>query len=145
MYNWYAVNTGNLCPAGWHTPTSAELTTLENYLIASGYNYDGTTTGNKIAKALASTTLWASSTTTGAVGNTDYPIKRNVTGFTALPGGFRNYDGLFTEVGGSDYWWSATEFNATNAYSRNLWPNNVNLVSGNWSKKDGFSVRCIKD
>ena len=59
LYNWYAVNTGKLPPIGWHVPTDAEFTILENYLIANGFNYDGTTTGNsisnnKIAKALNS-------------------------------------------------------------------------------------------
>ena len=72
LYNWYAVagihdtdpNTPNkeFAPEGWHVPTDAEWTTLEEYLIASGYNYDGTTTGNKIAKAMASNTGWNSST-----------------------------------------------------------------------------------
>ena len=79
LYNWYAVmgihdtdpNTPNkeFAPEGWHVPTDAEWTTLEEYLIANGYNYDGTTTGNKIAKAMASTTGWFSSTETGAPGN----------------------------------------------------------------------------
>ena len=68
LYNWYAVagihdndpNTPNkeFAPEGWHVPTDAEWTELENYLIANGYNYDGTTEGNKIAKAMASTTGW---------------------------------------------------------------------------------------
>ncbi len=44
-------------------------TTLDNHLIANGYNYDGTTTESKIAKAMASTTGWNSSTVTGAPGN----------------------------------------------------------------------------
>ncbi|MBN2275562.1 MAG: T9SS type A sorting domain-containing protein [Bacteroidales bacterium] len=34
LYNWYTVNTGNLCPAGWHVPTDEEMTTLINYLGA---------------------------------------------------------------------------------------------------------------
>ena len=70
LYNWYAVagihdndpNTPNkeFAPLGWHVPTDAEWTTLEEHLIANGYNYDGTTTGNKIAKSMASNTalLW---------------------------------------------------------------------------------------
>ena len=60
LYNWYAVmgihDAASLtdatlrkefAPEGWHVPSDAEWTTLENYLIANGYNYDGTTTGNK--------------------------------------------------------------------------------------------------
>jgi len=68
IYNWYAAGTGNLCPEGWNVPTDAEWTTLENYLIANGYNYDGTTSGNKLAKSLASVTGWDSSSNTGANG-----------------------------------------------------------------------------
>ncbi|MDD4729737.1 MAG: FISUMP domain-containing protein, partial [Dysgonamonadaceae bacterium] len=52
LYNWFTVNTNKLAPTGWHVPTDAESTTLENYLIANGFNYDGTTTGNKIAKSM---------------------------------------------------------------------------------------------
>ncbi len=68
LYNWYAVNTGKLCPTGWHVPSRSEWTTLENYLIANGYNYDGTTTNNKIAKAMASSSGWESSTDEGVIG-----------------------------------------------------------------------------
>ena len=32
LYNWYAVNTGNLCPSGWHVPTDLEYTTLTDFL-----------------------------------------------------------------------------------------------------------------
>ena len=79
LYNWYAAagihdndpNTPNkeFAPVGWHVPTDADWTTLENYLIDNGYNYDGTTTENKIAKSMASTSGWNSSTISGAVGN----------------------------------------------------------------------------
>ena len=75
LYNWYAVmgihDAASLpdatlrkefAPEGWHVPSDAEWTTLEEHLIANGYNYDSTTTGNKIAKAMASTTGWVSQT-----------------------------------------------------------------------------------
>src|SRR4030043_168747 len=56
LYNWHAVNTKKLAPKGWHVPTEAEWITLENYLIANGYNWDGTKTENKIAKSMAAKT-----------------------------------------------------------------------------------------
>jgi uncharacterized protein (TIGR02145 family) len=28
LYNWYAVNTGKLCPSGWHVPTDREWGSL---------------------------------------------------------------------------------------------------------------------
>ena len=67
LYNWYAVagihdNDPNIAnkefaPEGWHVPTDAEWTTLEEYLIANGYNYDGTTTENKIVAVQDGATL----------------------------------------------------------------------------------------
>jgi uncharacterized protein (TIGR02145 family) len=56
LYNWYTVNTGKLVPSGWHVPSYSEWTTLQNYLINAGYNYDGTTSDNKIAKSLLAKT-----------------------------------------------------------------------------------------
>jgi uncharacterized protein (TIGR02145 family) len=32
LYNWYAVNTGKLCPSGWHVPTVNEFDALIDYL-----------------------------------------------------------------------------------------------------------------
>jgi uncharacterized protein (TIGR02145 family) len=52
LYNWYVVNPLNpkkIAPTGWHVPTDAEWDTLQNNLIAKGYNWDGTTTGNNQA------------------------------------------------------------------------------------------------
>ena len=145
IYNWYAVGTGNLCPEGWSVPTDAEWTTLENYLIASGYNYDGTTSGNKLAKSLTSVTGWDSSSKPGAIGNSDYSEKRNATGFTTLPGGYRDEDGTFHDVGKDGGWWSATETATDVAIDRWMYYSNSNLISGRYSKKNGFSVRCLKD
>ena len=86
LYNWYAVNDSrNIAPVGWHIPSDAECTILENYLIAHGGNYDGTFTGNKLDKSLADTTDWAISTTIGAPGN-DLSTN-NSSGFNALPAG----------------------------------------------------------
>ena len=46
LYNYYAVETGKLAPTGYRVPSNDDFTTLVNYLIANGYNYDDTTTGN---------------------------------------------------------------------------------------------------
>jgi uncharacterized protein (TIGR02145 family) len=153
LYNWYTVNTGKLCPTGWHVPTDAEWTTLENYLIANGYNYDGTTIGNKYAKALASTTTevspvtgWYSNSNVGSVGNTDYPAKRNATGFTALPSGHRyEDDGSCNGLGWESSWWSATENSTANAWYRCMYNLNSDVKRNISNKELGFSVRCVRD
>ena len=157
LYNWYAVmgihDAASLsdaslrkafAPEGWHVPTDAEWTTLENYLIANGYNYDGTTTGNKIAKAMASTTGWNTSTVTGAVGN-DQSLN-NSSGFNGFPEGTRNYFGSFSNNEGNQaIFWSSTEEDVYNVWDRYLSYKNSYLYRTNDNKRDGFSVRFVRD
>jgi len=153
LYSWYAVNTGKLAPTGWHVPTDAEWTILENFLMTNSYNYDGTTTGNKIAKALSSPTGWHSSTITGSVGNTDYPEKCNTTGFTALPVGGREQQennwasGKFLGFGYSGYWWSSSETvpQIYGAHGRGLEYDKILLINFQTRREWGFSVRCLRD
>ena len=119
FYNWYAVmgihdtdpDTPNkeFAPDGWHVPSDAEWTTLENHLIANSYNYDQTNTGNKIAKSMASNTGWVfSSTEIGAVSN-DQSLN-NSSEFNAFPEATRINDGSFDSDGeGFDtIFWSST-------------------------------------
>ena len=87
-------------------PSHKEWLDLKDYLIANGFNYDGTTEGNKIAKSLASSTWWIASTWVGSVGNFDYPEYRNKSGFFALPGGYLWTDYDFHDVGSYSYWWA---------------------------------------
>jgi uncharacterized protein (TIGR02145 family) len=155
LYNWYAVagihdtdpNTPNkeFAPEGWHVPTDAEWTTLENYLIANGYNYDGTTTGNKIAKAMASTTGWDSSANTGAVGN-DQSLN-NSSGFNAFPEGVRYGAGSDNYEGNNTFFWSSSENNTNGPWYRHLSQTvgNLGRGSGNFNEQNGVSVRFVKD
>ncbi len=153
LYNWYAVagihdndeNTPNkeFAPVGWDVPNDAEWTTLENYLIANGYNYDSTTTGNKIAKAVASSTGWDSSPIGGVPGNNQ--SLNNSSGFNALPEGFRNNDGLFRDEANDAIFWSSTEVDNSNALGRDLSINDIFLFSNTDGKPWGFSVRFVRD
>jgi uncharacterized protein (TIGR02145 family) len=153
LYNWYAVmgihdtdpNTPNkeFAPEGWHVPTDAEWTTLENYLIANGYNYDGTTTANIIAKAMSSTTGWNSSTEPGAPGNDQ--STNNSSGFNAFPEGYRSYNGSFFNEVNFAIFWSSTEYSPI-AWSRSLYFDNFTLDRYYYSiKRDGCSVRFVRD
>lgn len=145
LYNWYAVNTGKLCPIGWHIPSDSEWKILEDYLIDNKYNYDETTVGNKYAKTLASAIGWASSTNVGAVGNTDYATKRNVTGFTALPGGARSAIGSFDYIVNYCSWWSSSEDYAHFAWGRSISYDSDGISRFSVTKTLGFSVRCLRD
>ncbi|MBM3399551.1 MAG: hypothetical protein FJY15_03185, partial [Bacteroidetes bacterium] len=90
LYNWYAVNDPRgLAPKGWHIPTDKEWTSLTNYYLG-GINIAG-------AK-MKSKTGWDNN------GN-----GTNSSGFNGLPGGNRNFNGTFINVGKDGYWWSSTE------------------------------------
>jgi len=145
LYNWYTANTGKLCPTGWHVPSSVEWSTFENYLIFNGYNYDGTTSGNNYAKALASTTLWTYSENTGAVGNTDYPSKRNATGFSAVPSGYRSSIGPFNAIEEVTAWWSSSRYNSTYPGERWMAWSTPNLSWAGDHEQTGNPVRCLKN
>ena len=132
LYNWYAVNTGKLCPTGWHVPTLAEYA----YLIAL---LDGDKiAGGKLKEA--GTAHWFDPN----VGAT------NGSGFTALPGGGRyNYysqPGIFADLSYYGYLWSASaSTNEALAVSFDLAYYSNQIHQGEYSKGDGESVRCIQD
>lgn len=128
LYTWYAVtDSRKICPTGWHVPIDEEFAKLTKYLQGD------TIAGKKLKET--GTTHWASPNT-GAT---------NQSGFTALPGGYRGYEGGYYFIGYAGYWWSATESDASNAVYRGLYYNAVYDHDLSNSKKVGFSVRCIKD
>jgi uncharacterized protein (TIGR02145 family) len=127
LYNWYTVNTGKLCPTGWHVPSDAEWTLIETYLGGS------VEAGGKMKEI--GTTHW-SSPNTGAT---------NESGFTALPGGYCNYFGSFNSIRRHGYWWSSTEVTSENAYCRDIFYGYSNTDRSVSNQKGGFSVRCIKN
>lgn len=149
LYNWVAVMNGasanpsgvqGICPTGWHVPSDEEWTQLTNYVSSQSQYVCGN--DNTIAKALASTTGWNSSTATCAVGN--IPDNNNKTGFSALPAG--NYNGSYDLFGNYAGLWSATERSSTLAYGRSLGYNGAGVRKGNGGNKYyAFSVRCLRD
>ncbi len=131
LYNWYTVNTGKLCPSGWHVPSDAEWTGLTTFLGGESI------AGAKLKET--GTTHWTNPNT-GAT---------NETGFTALAGGsrtgeFGNGSG-FSVPGLNGVWWSATTISGSTVWRRYMTNSNT-IVSRDFSYKfDGLSVRCIKD
>jgi len=123
LYNWYAVNdTRGLAPKGYHIPTDTEWTILEKHL------------GQEAGKKMKSKSGWKEN------GNSS-----NISGFSALPGGFRSSNGSFYLISYSGYWWSSTEYGTSLAYDRFLYYFNDVVYKHNGSKKDGLSVRCLRD
>jgi uncharacterized protein (TIGR02145 family) len=131
LYTWYTViDTLGLCPDGWHVPAREEWAVLAEFI-------GGADTGGGKLKEKGSA-HWLEPNT----GATD------TTGFTALPGGYRGFNGDFFFLGHSGIWWSSTEsdhgegsawIRSLNRYSASFY------LSFTFNVASGFSVRCIKD
>ena len=157
LYNWKAVmrdasssstnpsGVQGICPIGWHVPSDAEWTQLTDY-VSSQSQYVCGSNNTYIAKALAYTGWWYGGTGTCYVGNT--LDNNNATGFSALPTGSYNAgipnDGYYFFQRFSPFW-SSTEYNNSNAWSRSLHYNDAGVRCGYSSKYYGFSVRCVRD
>jgi uncharacterized protein (TIGR02145 family) len=145
LYTWSAVKGGKLAPKGWHVPSNADWDTLSNYLIAHGYNYDGTTTEDKIAKSMAATTDWMACSEPGAI---SYEMGlNNASGFSAVPAGWRYWSGNeYLNQKERAYWWTSTpyEADATYSYVRDLWYINFNLDKARYVYIE-CSVRIVRD
>ena len=127
LYNWYAVKSNKLCPTGWHVPTDAEWTVLNDYLAADGHvGTEGT--------VLKATSGWNDD----ANGTDNY-------GWLGLPGASRFSAGSFINIGYYGYWWSSSETNSSSAWIYSLGVNYEVLGRGSSSNKSGMSVRCLKD
>ena len=162
LYNWYAVNDARgLAPAGWHIPTDGEWTVLYTYL--GGEDVAG--------KKMKSTSGWGSWTeditcSNCKTWNAEYRRKKecnvcqdtrvngkktysgngiNSSGFSGLPGGCRNLKFDFVSMGWETNWWSASEFNVSNAWVRYLYETSSELGRYDYNKDCGFSVRCVRD
>jgi uncharacterized protein (TIGR02145 family) len=126
LYNWYAVNDPRgLCPTGWHVPSDEEWTVLENHL-------GGDSVAGTALKSLPSDSpAW----------NGD-----NSSGFSALPGGDRDYlFGNFVSQGDYGLWWSSSP-NGSSAWYRTLHSQLSNVYRGSsYGAGSGFSVRCVRD
>lgn len=127
LYNWYAVETGNLCPTGWHVPSDSEWTSLIDFLG------DSADVSGKLKET--GTTHWNYSNT----GVT------NESGFTALPGGFYVEPNLFLAEGNFGFWWTSNETDENSAWCRSLNGNLTTVDGYSFKKGNGLSVRCIKN
>jgi len=151
LYNWYAViDPRGLSPEGWHIPTNEEWNNLEKQVgddsakklkYTSGWDdygckrcYDVSETLKDECKACMGTQKNSSEPFSGN-GN-------NLTGFSALPSGFRFAFGDFGAIGEGGYWWSSTE--DSDPIARFLTEAPI-LGSPATNKKEGLSIRCVKN
>ena len=131
LYNWHAVNnTNQLCPTGWHVPTDSDWTNLITFLGGESLS------GGKMKST--GIQFWESPNLSAT----------NSTGWSGLPGGFRNTIGTFNSslnIGFFGLWWSSTPFGSSSVSYRALEYSTQNLPSFFTEKTVGCSVRCVKD
>jgi uncharacterized protein (TIGR02145 family) len=132
LYNWFAVSkttngNKNVCPTGWHVPTDAEWTVLTDYLGGESIS------GGKMKEV--GTTNWNSP-------NTD---ATNTSLFSGLPGGLLDYWGNYDGFGSYSYWWSSTELTDIHAWYRHLYFSFGSTTRYYFHRRNGLSVRCLKD
>jgi uncharacterized protein (TIGR02145 family) len=129
LYNWFAVHDSrNIAPIGWHVPTKAELEILNDHLggeIISGSKLKETGTSHWLSPNSGAT---------------------NESGFTAVPGGWRDVSGIYYNINEVVHLWTATESNEKRAWSNILSYDNPGFYKDDHTLKvSGFSVRCVKD
>ncbi len=146
LYQWremiqYTTTQGvqGICPPGWHIPTDEEWKVLEG-IVDSQYpvgdpEWDQTgMRGFDAGKNLKTTYGWH-----------DNGNGTDLYGFSALPGGFRYYEGYFGGMGINTFFWSGTESSSFSAWYRRLVCSVVEAFRNYDFKKEGFSVRCVRD
>lgn len=128
LYNWLTVvDKRGLSPIGWHIPSDNEWQQLIDYL--DGKDFSGGTLKE------TGTSHWKDSNELGT----------NESGFSALPGGYRLFEGTFCFLRHSGNWWSSTEFTSTSALCMSLYYGSSRTIRGKENKYCGFSVRCLRD
>lgn len=133
LYNWFAVSDARgICPVGWHVPTNAEFTVLTDELGGE------TLAGGKMKSTgtiLAGSGLWASPN----IGAT------NSSGFTALPSGYRDADGIYGDISFYTGFWSSSAASPIAAFTRGLFYIYGDTFTFTDEKRYGYPVRCLKD
>jgi len=133
LYDWNTAKT--VCPSGWHLSTRADWDNLAEAVGGNSNESDTYHDWYDAGKYLKSKSGW-----------TYYSVVENLDtyGFSALPGGYRNFDGSFYSVGYRGIWWTTTEYGG-GAHRRDMYYNYDYVVELFSDKASGFSVRCVKD
>jgi len=126
LYNKYIAKSQDVCPTGWHLPSSQEWNQMLDYL--GGENV----AGGKMKKVATDLWLYTSDNAT------------NSSGFSGLPGG--HYVSVGSNTGCnvsnmtySGYWWSSNN----QVFELNGSRDNVRITTA--LPTYGYSIRCVRD
>ncbi len=162
LYTWYTTMNGQssssgnpsgvqgICPIGWHVPSDAEWTELLNYVVEQGF--PNTDISDRAGNALKSCRQVG--TPLGGDCNTiDHPRWNShhihhgfdELGFAALPSGFRNFFGNFSNLGSMGIWWSSTDGLFTGAWFRSMFQDSGIVLPYYYDKSNAYGLRCVRD
>lgn len=145
LYNWYAVETGKVCPTGWHVASDEDWMELEMFLgISEGEVEEiGTRGTNEGSKLAYYSSIWDKSIH-GGQSYLTLDVYFGTSGFDAVPGGERNGYGPFHSQYSQAYFWTSTESENRQAFYRWM-ENQPPIARGKLSQPAGMAVRCVKD
>jgi len=133
LYNWLAVtDPRGVCPVGWHMPSDDEWSVLVDSLGSFALVGVMLKTTGELEEG---TGLWRSPNQNAS----------NSTGFSGLPGGFRNSVNNYGAKDGYGYYWSSSLNEEGKPLYRYLSFNNFLIYRYYSEVNTGFSVRCLKD
>lgn len=127
LYNWYAVETGKLCPEGWQVPSNDDWYELNSWLGGAAYS------GGELKEQ--DTLTWAPPNTAAT----------NSTGFNARPGGiFVAEQTTYSEIRQHAYYWAKDGYVSNNAWCQHMAYNAASNLRHFHPRQRGLSVRCLK-
>ena len=146
-----------VCPEGWHLPTTAEFETLFT-AVGGTQDAEKEELWDDVGKVLKSTSGWNIYNYLNVDGNgtiravvdvsqivRDVGNGTDAYGFSALPAGYRSDNGGYGWQVDLAYFWSSTEDDSDYANFMNLDYRYDTARLFDDSKRNGFSVRCVKD
>jgi uncharacterized protein (TIGR02145 family) len=138
-----------ICPSGYHIPTDKEWSRyewcVENNISPTGTTPLSTFQSNSGWRGTNNSTIGPGAKLKASSSNSPSWDGTNASGFTALPAGNRNSVVGFYDFGWNGFFWSATEYSATHAWSRHLGTGIWQSYRDDSRKTFGFSVRCLQN
>lgn len=151
MYNWYAVETGNLCPDGWSVPDTTAWNQLIDYVIDTypEFNEDNVAMAVKSCRQI-------NSPIGGDCATDIHPRWRededhygdNTTGLGLIAAGYiLSSNGNSSWMAARGYWWTASAHGSDPnlAIFRRFNHTDSQVSKGSFNKGVGQPIRCIKD
>jgi len=120
----------DVCPNGWHLPSNKEWKKMKYFVGKKG-------TSDGVGISLKSVDSWEK--------ELRLPGGSDEFGFNALPGGERDFEGRFFDLGRSAVFWTSSEYDEGGARIWWFYYDSRTIDNNFDTKETGASVRCVED